>query len=105
VRVSSPTSNASLELFLTTELPIGIEAFTEFLDWSGASSSLGAVMEEVRKLQGFPLETRARVNVHGEDLTTVSTVTSVKLGPIPASMFEVPKDYRVVNETVPLPEE
>ena len=46
VRISGPGSAASLDLFLTTELPIGIETFADFLEWSGASSSLGAVMDE-----------------------------------------------------------
>ena len=105
VRISGPASAASLDLYLTTELPIGIETFTDFLEWSGASTSLGAVMDEVRRLRGFPLETRARVTIHGDPVVSVSTVTSVKVGPVAPALFEVPKDFRVVAETVPLPQE
>src|SRR5437868_1690842 len=59
-------ASAVLELYVATDLPVGIAAFTDFLEWSGASQSMAAFMEEMRKLPGFPLETRSRVSVLGE---------------------------------------
>jgi Domain of unknown function (DUF4412) len=95
-RVTS--GSAEMDLCLTRELPVGMEAFSDFLDWSGAAESLGSLLAEVRRLKGFPLQTRARVSVLGRMQETVSTVTEVKVGPQPASLFEPPPGYRIVSE-------
>jgi len=52
----------------------------------------------VRGLPGFPLETRTRVSVLGETQETVATVTSIRVGPQPASLFDVPGGWRVEIE-------
>jgi hypothetical protein len=84
-----------MDVYVTDALPVGIEAFTDFLEWSGASQSLAGLMEELRRLPGFPLQTRSRVTVLGEEHETVSTVTKVKVGPLPPALFERPGDYRL----------
>ena len=89
--------SAVIELFLTRELPLGIDAFADFLEWSGASETMAPLLREVRALRGFPLQTRSRVDVLGEVHETVSTVTRVVVGPQPASLFEPPAGYRVVQ--------
>jgi hypothetical protein len=88
---------AVIELFVTRDLPVGIEAFTEFLEWSGASETMAPLLREVRTLRGFPLQTRSRVDVLGEVHETVSTVTRVVVGPQRAALFEPPAGYRVVT--------
>jgi len=92
------SGSAVLDVYVTEALPIGIEAFTEFLEWSGASESLAGIVAELRKLRGFPLETRSRITVLGKVQETRSTVTKVTLGPQPASLFEPPQGFRVVAE-------
>jgi hypothetical protein len=87
-----------MEVYVTRALPVGIEGFADFLEWTGAEAALGGVLGELRKLPGFPLETRTRVTVLGRVHETVSTVTSVKVGPQPASLFEPPRDFRLVVE-------
>jgi hypothetical protein len=72
--------------------------FEEFLEWSGAAESMAGLLAELRALPGFPLETRARVNVLGEEHETVSRVSRVKVGPAPAALFEPPKGYRLKVE-------
>jgi hypothetical protein len=89
---------AVMELYLTRELPLGMEAFASFLEWSGASEALGPLLKEIRALPGFPLQTRSRVNLLGEVHETVSTVTRVEVGPSRPALFEPPPEYRVVNE-------
>jgi hypothetical protein len=88
--------SAVIELYLTRDLPLGIDAFAEFLEWSGAAETMAPLLREVRTLRGFPLQTRSRVSVMGELQETVSTVTRVVVGPQPAKLFEPPRDYRVV---------
>lgn len=89
---------AVLHVYVATDLPLGVDAFADFLEWSGAAVSFGGLLEEIRRLPGFPLETRSRVNVLGVDHETVSTVTRLELGPQPAERFEPPPGWRVVPE-------
>jgi hypothetical protein len=84
--------------WVAEDLPIGVDAFADFLEWSGASQSLGGLLQEIRALPGFPLQTRARVDALGEVRETVSTVTLIRAGPQPEDRFEVPEGWRVVPE-------
>ena len=92
-----------MDVYVTEALPVGIEAFTDFLEWSGASQSLAGLMGELRRLPGFPLQTRSRVTILGEEHETVSTVTKVKVGPLAPALFERPGDYRLRAEPPPQP--
>ena len=87
-----------MDLYVTRALPVGIEVFADFLEWSGASQALGGLMAEIRGLHGFPLETRSRVTVLGEIHETRATVTRVEAGPQPATLFEPPAGFQVVTE-------
>jgi Domain of unknown function (DUF4412) len=87
-----------MDVFVTDALPLTVEVFADFLEWSGASQSLGGLLQEIRRLPGFPLESRTRVTVLGEVRETVSTVTKVKVGPHPPAIFEVPSGYRIEKE-------
>lgn len=95
-RIKSPV--AVLEMYVATDLPVSVEAFADYLEWTGASQGLGAVLEEIRKLPGLPLETRAKVTVLGETHETLSTVTKLRVGPNKASLFELPPGYTLVRE-------
>lgn len=95
-RISS--GSAVMDVYVTDRIPVGIAAFADFLDWSGASQALGGLLSELRKLPGFPMETRTRVTVLGKVHETLSTVTKVEAGPQPAALFEPPPGYRVVAE-------
>ncbi|PYQ10058.1 MAG: hypothetical protein DMF83_01235 [Acidobacteria bacterium] len=85
----------SMDLYVSKAVPLGVDAFADFLEWSGASRSLGGLLGEIRRLPGFPLQTRSRVEVMGELQETLSTVTKVTLGPFAAGLFEPPPGYRL----------
>jgi len=87
-----------MDVFVTDALPLTVDAFADFLEWSGASQSLGGLLHEIRRLPGFPLETHTRVTVMGQVRETVSTVTKVKVGPHAPLLFEVPSGYRIEKE-------
>jgi hypothetical protein len=87
----------TLDAWVAAEVPLRAAAFADFLEWSGAAQALGGLVEAVRALPGFPLETRVRVSVLGEPQETVSTVTLVRVGPQPAERFEVPAGWSVVK--------
>jgi len=96
-RISGPS--AVLDLYVAPDLPVGISAFTDFLEWSGATQSLAGYMEEMKKLPGFPLETRSRVTVLGEVQETLTTVTRLRVGPAESRLFEPPPGYRLAPDT------
>jgi hypothetical protein len=87
-----------MDLWVASGLPVGMETFAGFLEWSGAADSLGPFLGEIRRLPGFPLQSRSRVTVMGETHETVATVTRVKVGAHAAEVFEPPAGYRLVEE-------
>lgn len=98
-RLTGPS--VQMVLWVTEDLPVGVEAFADLLEWSGASRSLGGLLARIRELPGFPLETHTRVEVLDEVRETVSVVTTIEVGPQPGELFEVPRGWRVVAETPP----
>lgn len=95
-RISGGTT--VMDLWVTSALPVGMDAFAGFLEWSGAADSLGPFLGEIQRLPGFPLQSRSRVTVMGETHETVATVTRVKVGAHAADLFEPPAGYRLVEE-------
>jgi hypothetical protein len=88
------SSSAVIDVYTTTAVPVSMESFGAFLEWTGAADAMAGLWTEMRKLPGFPLETRALVNVLGEAHETVSTVTRLRVGAHPAALFELPAGYR-----------
>ena len=88
-----------LDVYLTRTIPAGVSAFTDFLEWSGASQAMGGLVEALRALPGFPLEMHSHVNVMGEMHETLSTIANVKVGPQAEALFVPPSGWAVVAET------
>ena len=84
-----------VELWVAGDLPSGASVFADFMEWSGAAQALPGLVAAIRELPGFPLETRVRVSVLGETQETLSTVTKIRIGSQPESLFEVPSGWRV----------
>jgi hypothetical protein len=95
-RISGGTT--VMDLWVTGALPVTMDTFTAFLEWSGAADSLGPFLDEIRRLPGFPLQSRSRITVMGKTHETLATVTRVRVGPHAASLFEPPAGYRMVDE-------
>ncbi len=93
----------TLDVYMAPEVPVGLDAFEGLVEWSGAGEAMAGFLAEMRKLPGFPLESRARVSVRGQTLETVSTITKVLVGPHPRALFEPPAGWRVEREAPPLP--
>jgi hypothetical protein len=88
-----------LDLYVAPQIGLGIDDFEELLQWTGAAQALGALLGEMRKLPGFPLETRSRVDVLGRQQETVSTITRIQVGPQPPALFELPPGFQIVAES------
>ena len=102
---ASPGPQSRLDLYVADLGPgLGVDTFVDFLEWSGASQSLGPLLDALRRLPGFPLEASVRATMAGRDVATTTTVTRITLGPLAPSLFEIPAGYRVL-EPASLPEE
>jgi hypothetical protein len=90
---------------LARDVPVGIAAFADLLEWTGAEQALPGFLAELRRLRGFPMETHSRVTVVGEVRETLSTVTRVTPGPIDPALFEPPPSYNIESapESPPAP--
>jgi Domain of unknown function (DUF4412) len=93
----------TLDVYVAREVPVSLDAFEDLVEWSGAGQAMAGFLAEMRKLPGFPLESRARVSVRGQTLETVSTITKVLVGPNPRALFEPPAGWRVEREAPPQP--
>lgn len=89
--------SAVLEVYTTTAVPVRMDTFAELLEWTGAGDALGGLWDEMRALPGFPMQTRAQVDVLGQVQETLSTITRLKVGPLPPSTFELPAGYRLLD--------
>ena len=83
---------------MSEKIPLKVDVYADFLEWAGARDSLGGILDQIRALPGFPLETRSHVSVMGESQETVTTVTKVTIAPLPRSLFEAPAGWEVVKE-------
>ena len=90
-----------MDLYVAKAVPLGVDAFADFLEWTGASRALGGLLAEIRRLPGFPLQTRSRVEIMGEVQDTLSTVTKVTVGPFADDLFEPPPGYRLETDDTP----
>lgn len=89
---------ALMDVYLSSQVPLSVDTFTEFLRWSGASQSLPGFLDVLRELPGFPLETRARLQADGHLYETVSTITRLQVGAQPDALFAPPAGYRIESE-------
>jgi hypothetical protein len=96
-RITAPSM--LMDLYVAEDLPVGIDVFADFIEWSGAGQSMRGILAEVRRLGGFPLLTRSRVTVLDRVHETISTITRVEVGPQPRALFEVPAGWRIEKET------
>lgn len=54
---------------------------------------MGKMFEAMKEIDGMSLKTQTSFSMMGQSSTTISEVTSVEEGAIPASTFEIPADY------------
>lgn len=92
----------------TTALPFPVQAWDRYKDFADGMSSmfasmgpmakgLGDMQEKFRQMKGIPLATRTTTSVMGKTSVHSTEVTEVRKGPIPASAWQVPADYKKVE--------
>ncbi len=99
---------SQMEQCVTTELKFPAAAWDRFKSFNDRMRSMSAAMgpmasgmdkmrEELEKVKGFPIARTQTTTVMGHKSTSTSEVTEVSHGPIPASAWTVPGDYKRVE--------
>ena len=89
---------------LTKDLKIAAQTWEKYRAFADSMKSMAAAFgpmakgfaqmrEEMKKMNGFPLASTTTTTVMGRTSTSTSEVTSVKSGPIPASVWQIPAGY------------
>ena len=58
---------------------------------------MAKLTEEMKKIQGFPLARTTEIQMMGKTTTSSSEAIEVKQGPVPASAFDIPAGYKLVD--------
>jgi hypothetical protein len=90
--------DVQLDVWVAKLPGVSIDTFADFLEWSGASQSLGNLLPELRKLPGFPLSTHSRLTRSGRVYETKGTITAIKTEPLSPELFDVPGTYKSIGE-------
>jgi hypothetical protein len=95
-QIASPAS--TMQVWTARDVPASMETFSEFLTWTGANESLSSLLDALRALPGFPLETITSVDFGGRKIETRTTVTKLVIQRNPSARFEIPRGYEVRRE-------
>ena len=93
---------------LTSELQFPAQAWEMYRGFAESMKTMMAafgpmakgvekMQEKFKNMRGYPLATTTEINIMGHATTSVSEVTEVKRGPIPASAWEIPAGYTKVD--------
>ena len=91
---------AKNEECVTTQLQFPIAAYDAMKNMSAmnpAMKSMGQMFEKFKEMKGVPVYSRQTIQIMGRSQTSVSEVTEVKKGAIPASAWQLPADYKKVE--------
>jgi hypothetical protein len=101
-------ANMKMETWNTTalQLPVpeaDLKKFASFANSMGGMAQnpmfkgMAKLGEEMKKIQGFALAHTTEFQMMGKSTVTTSEATEVKTGPVPASAFAIPADYKKVD--------
>jgi Domain of unknown function (DUF4412) len=101
-------TNMTMQTWNTTALqfPVPEADLKKFMSFANAMGpmaqnpmfkGISKMTEEMKKIQGFALAHTTEIQMMGKGSTTSSEAIEVKLGPVPASAFEVPAGYKKVD--------
>jgi len=93
---------------LTTQLKYPAAAWDAYKGFADNMKTLMAAMgpmangitemqDQFKKLRGFPLANTTKTNVMGHKTVIATEVSTVKYGSIPPSAFEIPNNYKKVD--------
>jgi Domain of unknown function (DUF4412) len=74
-----------------------MKRFTASMAAGPAAKSMIGMWDKFKEMKGFPLATKTTMSIMGRSDVSTKEVTDVKKGPVPASAFEVPADYKRVE--------
>jgi DNA-binding protein YbaB len=96
------------EQCLTTALPIPMQAWGRYREVADNLKNMMSAMgpmakglqdaqEKMKQMQGVPLASKTTTSVLGRTSVSSTEVTEIRKGPIPASAWAIPPDYKKVE--------
>jgi hypothetical protein len=92
------------EQCLSTDLQFPVQAWDAYQDFANSMKSamtagpMGQVFaqmqEKFKDLKGFPLASNTTTKIMGRSSTSSNEITEIKKGPVPASAWQIPADYK-----------
>jgi uncharacterized protein DUF4412 len=93
---------------VSTEVPIPLQSWDSFREFSDNMRSMMASMgpmgkgmgdlsEKMKQVKGIPLWVNRSTSMMGHSSSTITEVTEIKKGTIPASAWEIPAGYKKVD--------
>lgn len=82
-----------LDLWVTDQVKYDEAAKQQMQEAVNKSPMMKPLMDKMKDIDGLPIEQTMEMNMMGQVMTSKSTVTTVRQGPIPASTFELPAGY------------
>ena len=96
--IMSMGENMTWEMWTTPDVQPPMQYFdaykAQFSSMGPMAKRMEKMVDEMRKLKGFPLATTMHMKMMMASVDTTTEATEVKKGPVAASVFEVPKDYK-----------
>ncbi len=87
------------EVWATEDVDIDLERYTDLMSMAGPDGLLGdsdaakAQREEMAKIKGYTILSKAKMDMMGSIMETESEVTVIREEPMTADMFEIPEGY------------
>ncbi|MBK1721667.1 DUF4412 domain-containing protein [Thiocystis violacea] len=87
------------EIWATEDVDIDLQRYTDLMSMSGPAGLLGdspaakAQREEMDKVKGYPILTKAKMQMMGANMETESEVKVIRKEPMAADFFEIPEGY------------
>jgi hypothetical protein len=93
VKTTSPMMSVTGDMWVTQD--IDTSEFEKFKDFAGQDMTRMFGGEELAKIKGFAIQTNSKITMMGQNTEGSTEVVSISHDPVPASLFELPKDYEV----------
>jgi len=81
------------EMWVTTEAGIDMDAYLEMTDMLGQAGMMKKFMDEMKKIEGYPILSKTSMNIMGQNVETESLVQVIKKDTFAASTFAAPEGY------------
>ena len=90
-----------IEMWLTVDIQYDRTQYEEYQKILSSAFLSQKVLDEWKKLEGFPIQTKTQMNFGQMQIETVSEVTSISYDPAPQDVFTIPAGFTEIEFEMP----